>query len=175
MECDHDAWSGHDAWSVVAPAYEHRRRRSECNDCGGTSMCQHGRLRKQCKECGGTIASQYERLSVFLIVLLLLTTDGADAAGARLLCCWLLDIRSQGLRRLLRQISREINPKSTCTMRGHFVCILKATEDCTTGVLCAFHVHIHTPYILYITHCALCEHAGCWALQLHTQRLLCLV
>ena len=30
---------------------EHGRRRSRCEDCGGSSICEHGRLRKQCKMC----------------------------------------------------------------------------------------------------------------------------
>jgi hypothetical protein len=39
-------------------------------------------------------------------------------------------------------ISREINPASTSTMRGHFGCIFKATADCATGVWCAFYMRI---------------------------------
>ena len=27
------------------------RRRAECKECGGSSMCPHGRRRAQCKEC----------------------------------------------------------------------------------------------------------------------------
>jgi len=37
---------------------EHGRRRPQCKECGGSSICEHGRVRSQCKECGG--ASQCE-------------------------------------------------------------------------------------------------------------------
>ena len=32
---------------------EHGRRRTECKDCGGSSICEHGRQRSRCKDCGG--------------------------------------------------------------------------------------------------------------------------
>ncbi len=33
---------------------QHNRIRSRCNDFGGASICQHNRQRGQCKDCGGT-------------------------------------------------------------------------------------------------------------------------
>ena len=40
---------------------EHGRRRSECKECGGSSICEHGRRRKQCKECGGSQICEHGR------------------------------------------------------------------------------------------------------------------
>jgi hypothetical protein len=31
----------------------HGRRRTECKDCGGSSICTHGRVKNKCKDCGG--------------------------------------------------------------------------------------------------------------------------
>ena len=31
----------------------HGRRRTQCCDCGGSSVCEHGRQRRRCCECGG--------------------------------------------------------------------------------------------------------------------------
>ena len=32
---------------------EHGRQRSQCKECGGSSICQHGRQRSQCIDCKG--------------------------------------------------------------------------------------------------------------------------
>jgi hypothetical protein len=39
-------------------------------------------------------------------------------------------------------ITREIKEASSPTMRGHFGCIFKATEEYTTGVWWAFYIRI---------------------------------
>ena len=33
---------------------EHRRIKSVCKECGGSSVCEHGKRKSQCKECGGS-------------------------------------------------------------------------------------------------------------------------
>jgi hypothetical protein len=33
---------------------EHNRRKSQCKDCGGGSICIHKRRKSQCKDCGGS-------------------------------------------------------------------------------------------------------------------------
>ena len=40
---------------------EHGRRRSQCKECGGSSICQHGRRRSGCKDCGGSGICQHGR------------------------------------------------------------------------------------------------------------------
>jgi len=40
---------------------EHRRERSTCKDCGGSSICQHGRKRSRCKDCGGASICEHGR------------------------------------------------------------------------------------------------------------------
>ena len=30
---------------------EHNKRRSQCKDCGGSSICEHSRQKYSCKEC----------------------------------------------------------------------------------------------------------------------------
>ena len=40
---------------------EHKRRRSQCKECGGASICQHARERSTCKECGGSSICQHAR------------------------------------------------------------------------------------------------------------------
>ena len=32
---------------------KHRKQRSLCKECGGSSICEHGKIRSTCKECGG--------------------------------------------------------------------------------------------------------------------------
>ena len=33
---------------------QHGRRKSQCKECGGSSICEHGRQKSRCKECGGS-------------------------------------------------------------------------------------------------------------------------
>jgi hypothetical protein len=33
---------------------EHKRRKSTCKECGGSSICKHKKQKSQCKECGGS-------------------------------------------------------------------------------------------------------------------------
>jgi hypothetical protein len=40
---------------------EHHRIRSQCKECGGSSICEHGRVRSQCKECGGPSICEHGR------------------------------------------------------------------------------------------------------------------
>ena len=40
---------------------EHKRQRSRCKECGGTSFCEHGRRRSSCKEYGGTSICDHGR------------------------------------------------------------------------------------------------------------------
>ena len=41
---------------------EHQRRRTQCKECGGSSMCEHHRRRSTCKECGGSQVCEHQRL-----------------------------------------------------------------------------------------------------------------
>ena len=40
---------------------EHKRQRFRCKDCGGSSICEHGRRRSQCKDCGGSSICEHGR------------------------------------------------------------------------------------------------------------------
>ena len=40
---------------------EHHRIRSQCKECGGSSICEHGRQRSRCKECGGASICEHGR------------------------------------------------------------------------------------------------------------------
>ena len=40
----------------------HQRRRSECKECGGASICPHQRQRNKCKECGGAGICPHQRI-----------------------------------------------------------------------------------------------------------------
>jgi hypothetical protein len=33
---------------------EHGKRKSRCNDCGGSEICEHGKQKSRCKACGGS-------------------------------------------------------------------------------------------------------------------------
>ena len=35
--------------------------RSQCKECGGSSICEHGRERRYCKECGGKSICEHGR------------------------------------------------------------------------------------------------------------------
>jgi len=39
----------------------HGRIRSQCKDCGGSSICEHNRHRPKCKECGGSEICEHNR------------------------------------------------------------------------------------------------------------------
>ena len=54
-----------------------------------------------------------------------------------------------------RQITREIREASSPTMRGHFGCIFKGTEEYTTGVWWAFYMRI-----MCTKQCPLCDLGG---------------
>ena len=41
---------------------EHKRRRTECKECGGKNICQHERRINECKECGGSQVCDHERI-----------------------------------------------------------------------------------------------------------------
>ena len=41
---------------------EHNRRKSECKDCGGISICEHNRRKSECKECGGSSICEHNRI-----------------------------------------------------------------------------------------------------------------
>ena len=41
---------------------EHGRQKSRCKECGGVSICEHGRQKSQCKECGGSSICKHGRL-----------------------------------------------------------------------------------------------------------------
>jgi len=52
------------------------RRRSECKDCGGTSICEHNRVRSSRKDCGGASICEHNRVR----------SQCKDCGGA---ACWL--------------------------------------------------------------------------------------
>ncbi len=39
----------------------HGRRKSECGDCGGTSICEHRKIRARCKDCGEASICEHNR------------------------------------------------------------------------------------------------------------------
>ena len=43
---------------------EHGRLRSQCKECGGSSICEHGRIRSECKECGGSQICEHGRCTL---------------------------------------------------------------------------------------------------------------
>ena len=43
---------------------EHKKRKNECKECGGSQICEHKKIRSQCKECeGGSICIHQRRRS----------------------------------------------------------------------------------------------------------------
>ena len=40
---------------------EHKRRKSICKECGGSSICQHEREKRRCRECGGASICEHNR------------------------------------------------------------------------------------------------------------------
>ena len=40
----------------------HKRRRSQCKDCGGGAICEHKRIRRECKDCGGSAICEHKRI-----------------------------------------------------------------------------------------------------------------
>jgi hypothetical protein len=42
--------------------YEHGKIRSQCKDCGGSSICEHGKIRSQCKDCGGSSICEHGKI-----------------------------------------------------------------------------------------------------------------
>ena len=40
---------------------EHQRQKSQCKDCGGSSICKHQRQRSQYKDCGGSSICEHQR------------------------------------------------------------------------------------------------------------------
>jgi hypothetical protein len=32
----------------------HEKQKSNCKECGGSSICPHGKIKYSCKECGGS-------------------------------------------------------------------------------------------------------------------------
>ena len=40
---------------------QHNRQRSQCQDCGGASICQHNRIRSRCNDFGGASICQHNR------------------------------------------------------------------------------------------------------------------
>jgi hypothetical protein len=43
-----------DVKNVVTVFCEHKRIKSACEECGGSSFYEHGRQESTCKECGGS-------------------------------------------------------------------------------------------------------------------------
>ena len=41
---------------------EHKRQKSRCKECGGSSFCEHKKQRRQCKDCGGSAICEHKRL-----------------------------------------------------------------------------------------------------------------
>ena len=39
----------------------HNRRKEQCKDCGGASICEHNRRRNECKACGGASICEHGR------------------------------------------------------------------------------------------------------------------
>ena len=52
-----------------------REVRSQCKECGGSSICEHGKQRSQCKECGGSQVCEHGRSGE--------TDTSARSAGAQ--------------------------------------------------------------------------------------------
>jgi hypothetical protein len=40
---------------------EHNKRKSQCKECGGSAFCEHGRQKSRCKECGGSSICEHGR------------------------------------------------------------------------------------------------------------------
>ena len=40
---------------------EHKKKRSRCEECGGSQICEHKRIRSACKECGGSQICEHQR------------------------------------------------------------------------------------------------------------------
>jgi len=40
---------------------EHNRRKIQCKECGGSQICVHNRIKSQCKECGGSSKCEHNR------------------------------------------------------------------------------------------------------------------
>ena len=40
---------------------EHNRRKYSCKECGGSSICEHNRQKSKCKECGGSSFCEHNR------------------------------------------------------------------------------------------------------------------
>jgi hypothetical protein len=41
---------------------EHKRDKSKCKDCGGSQICEHKREKSSCKECGGSQICKHKRV-----------------------------------------------------------------------------------------------------------------
>ena len=39
---------------------EHGKQKSQCKECGGSSICEHGKQKSRCKECGGSALCKTE-------------------------------------------------------------------------------------------------------------------
>ena len=40
----------------------HNRRKSECKDCGGSQICEHNRIKSSCKDCDGSQICEHNRV-----------------------------------------------------------------------------------------------------------------
>ena len=49
-------------WNGKIILCQHGRIRSQCKECGGSSICEHGRARCRCKECGGASICEHGRI-----------------------------------------------------------------------------------------------------------------
>jgi hypothetical protein len=49
-------------WNGKRLCCEHGRRKSQCKECGGSSICEHGRQKSTCKECGGSSICEHGRI-----------------------------------------------------------------------------------------------------------------
>jgi len=48
-------------WDGKRLKCQHKRERSKCKECGGSSICEHKRIRSRCKECGGSGICEHKR------------------------------------------------------------------------------------------------------------------
>jgi len=48
--------------SCIIKKCEHNRQKSDCKDCGGSSICEHNRRKRTCKDCGGSGICEHNRI-----------------------------------------------------------------------------------------------------------------
>ena len=52
-------------WDGKKLKCEHSKNKSQCKDCGGSSICEHYKQRSHCKKCGGSSICDHNRFRPF--------------------------------------------------------------------------------------------------------------